>query len=59
MTDNDRDLMQREMSYQLSMLISKALLKKGLLTPAEYAEIDTILRQKFRPSLSIFISENT
>ena len=56
---NDTDLIKREMSYQVQMLLTKKLLRMGLLTDSEYAEIDTILRQKFRPSLSVFISENT
>ncbi|WP_294491288.1 SHOCT domain-containing protein [uncultured Ruminococcus sp.] len=56
---NDTDLIKREMSYQVQMLLTKKLLRMGLLTDSEYAEIDTILRQKFRPSLSVFISEST
>ncbi len=53
------NLMQREMSYQVQMLLTKKLLRMGLVTQSEYAEIDTILRRKLRPSLSMFISKNT
>ncbi len=52
------DLMQRETDYNLNLLISKKLLEKGLITQKEYAVIDTILKKKYCPNLSMFISEN-
>lgn len=52
------DLMQRETDYNLNLLISKKLLENGLITQKEYAVIDTILKKKYRPNLSVFISEN-
>ncbi|OPZ22280.1 MAG: hypothetical protein BWZ04_00227 [Firmicutes bacterium ADurb.BinA205] len=60
-TDKDNKnstLMQRETDYSLCRKISERLLNMGLLTEEECIRIDTILRQKFRPSLSMFISEN-
>ena len=60
-TDKDNKnstLMQRETDYSLCRKISERLLKMGLLTKEECIRIDTILRQKFQPSLSMFISEN-
>jgi len=51
-------LMNREMDYNINLIISKKLLECGLINQEEYDEIDTILQQRYAPSLSIFISEN-
>ena len=51
-TEKGNHLMKREISYQVQMLLTKKLLRMGLVTQSEYAEIDTILRRKLRPSLS-------
>ena len=58
-SQNVDDLVKRDTEYLLRLQVAKALLKKGLLKSSEYKEIDTILRQKYRPLLSVFISENT
>ncbi len=58
-TSETASLMQREMAYNLNLLISKKLLEKGLITQAEYDKIDTIFKQKYCPSLSVFVSENS
>ena len=58
-SQNMDDLAKRDTEYLLRLQVAKALLKKGLLKSSEYKEIDTILRQKYRPLLSVFISENT
>ncbi|MEE5993616.1 MAG: SHOCT domain-containing protein [Oscillospiraceae bacterium] len=55
---NVDDLVIRDTEYLLRLQVAKALLKRGLLKSSEYKEIDTILRQKYRPLLSVFISEN-
>ena len=47
-----------EMQYLTALSIAKNLLKKGLLTPEEYAVIDTILTERFKPSLGKLLSEN-
>ena len=54
----DTDFIQREMDFILNLLISKKLLKEGLITQMEYDEIDTILKEKYNPFLLAFISEN-
>ncbi len=54
----DTDFIQREMDFTLNLLISKKLLKEGLITQIEYDEIDTILKEKYNPFLLAFISEN-
>ena len=38
-----------EMQYQAAIALAKTLLKKGLLTPDEYAAMDAILLDKFQP----------
>lgn len=52
------DFIQREIDFNLSILVSKKLLKEGLITEMEYNEIDTILERKYSPFLSAFISQN-
>lgn len=47
-----------DMLYHAAISIGKNLLKKGLLTEKDYAEIDTILLQKYRPYLGSLLSEN-
>ena len=49
---------QAEKRYQVALVIAKSLLEKGLLTQEEYSLIDTILLDKFRPSLGTLLSEN-
>lgn len=48
-----------EMQYLTALSIAKNLMKKGLLTPEEYAVIDTILTERFKPSLGKLLSENS
>jgi len=55
----DNNLMKRETEYRLQLAYSKRLLKMGLIKQSELKQIDTILRQKYQPALSAFISENT
>lgn len=47
-----------EKNYQSSRQIAENLRSKGLLTEEEFGEIDTILLQKYRPSLGTLFSEN-
>ena len=49
---------QSEKQYQVALAVAKTLLDKGLLTQEEYAIIDTILLDKFKPSLGTLLSEN-
>ena len=39
-----------EMLYRAAASLGKGLLEEGLITAEEYAEIDTILIKKYRPS---------
>ena len=49
---------QAEKRYQVAIAMAKSLLEKRLLTQEEYAVIDTILLDKFRPALGTLRSEN-
>jgi hypothetical protein len=42
---------RREKLYQTALTIAKTMLERGLITAAEYSSIDTILREKYAPSL--------
>ena len=50
--------LRNDMVYQAGISIGKTMLEKDLITPEEYAEIDTILLQMYRPYLGSLISEN-
>ena len=47
-----------EMLYRAAASLGKSLVEKGLLTPEEYAEIDTILIKKYRPYLCGLCSDS-
>lgn len=42
---------RNERLYQTTMAMVKNLLKQGTISEEEYGQIDTIFRQKYRPSL--------
>ena len=50
---------QAEKRYQVALAMAKTLVDKGLLTHDEYAAMDAILLDKFRPCLGALLSENT
>ena len=43
------DQLKGESSYRVSMTIAKSMLKRGLITPKEYAKIDTIMIKRYSP----------
>ena len=45
-----------ERLYRMSLSIAKTMLKKGIITKDEYLEIDTILPQKYRPTLGTLLA---
>ena len=49
---------QAEKRYQVALAMAKTLVDKGLLTHDEYAAMDAILLDKFRPCLGALLSEN-
>ena len=51
--------LRNDMLYHMALSMAKTMLEKCLLSPEEYAEIDTILLQKYQPYLGSLFSENT
>lgn len=49
---------QAEKRYQVALAMAKTLVDKGLLTHDEYAAMNAILLEKFRPCLGALLSEN-
>ncbi len=47
-----------EMQYLSALSIANTLLSRGLLTEEEYAVLDTILTERFKPFLGKLLSEN-
>jgi len=45
-----------ERLYRMSLSIAKTMLKKWIITKDEYLEIDTILLQKYRPTLGTLLA---
>ena len=56
---NDSIDLENDTLYFLALLLARSMLKNGIVNRDEYAEIDTILRMKFRPFLADLLSENT
>ena len=52
-TDSSTDML-----YFTARSVAETLLKRGLVTREEYAEIDTILLEKYPSSLGRLLSEN-
>ena len=48
---------QAEKRYQVALSIANSLLEKELITKEEYAAINTILLEKYRPILGTLLSE--
>lgn len=47
-----------ERLYQISLSIAKFMLKSGTISKEEYAQIDTILLEKYRPILGTLLAGN-
>ena len=52
-----KEQMRREKLYQITMSLVRGMLAQGLITKEEYAEIDTIFCDKYRPILGSLFSE--
>ncbi|MBQ9901284.1 MAG: hypothetical protein IJM51_02700 [Clostridia bacterium] len=50
--------LRNDMLYHAALSIAVEMLANRLITEQEYAEIDTILLQKYRPYLGMLFSEN-
>ena len=51
-----KEQFQAERLYLMSRSVAKSMLKKGILSEEEYAEIDTALLKKYRPVLGTLLS---
>ena len=45
-----------ELRYRMSLSVAGALLEEGAISEEEYSEIDTILREKYRPVLGTLLA---
>jgi hypothetical protein len=53
-----KEKFEAERRYQASLSVAKALLSSGQIAREEYDEIDTILLEKYQPSLGSLFSDN-
>ena len=53
-----KEQFEAERRYQAGLVVAKSLLKSGAITREEFAEIDTILLQKYRPIFGTLFSDN-
>lgn len=53
------ECLSKEILYHASLAPFQEMLSEGLITAEDYAAIDTILHDKYRPIFSSNISENT
>ena len=53
-----KEELHNDMLYHAAISMAKSMLEKGLITEEEYAEIETILLEKYRPYLGSLLSEN-
>jgi len=47
------DQFEREKAYRISLAVAQTMLSKGIIAEEDYAKIDTILLEKFRPLLGV------
>ena len=45
-----------ERRYQTAIIFAKKMLDEGIITQKDYAEIDTKLLEKYRPTMSTLLS---
>lgn len=52
-----KEQFQREKMYQGTMMIARNLLKQGIISEGEYAQIDTIFARKYEPFLGTIFAD--
>ena len=45
-----------ELHYRMSLSVAKTMLEKGIISEDEYSEIDTIVLEKYRPTLGTLLA---
>lgn len=48
---------QNEKLYQTTMLMARKMLSEGIISDKEYAQIDTIFREKYHPTLGTLLAD--
>ena len=52
----NKEELRAERLYLMSLSVAKAMLRERVISEKEFAEIDTILLQKYRPILGTLLS---
>lgn len=52
----DKKQFRAEKMYRISLSVAKSMLEKGIISREEYSEIDTILLEKYRPTLGTLLA---
>ncbi len=52
----DEKQFRAEKMYRISLSVAKSMLEKGIISKEEYSEIDTILLEKYRPTLGTLLA---
>ena len=53
----NKEIYEREETYQMTMHYVRKMLDKALISQQEYDAIDTIMRQKYRPIFVTFMEQ--
>ena len=51
------DLVMKEAKYQSAMLLFRGWLEQGIITQADYAKAEQLMREKYHPQLGTLFSE--
>ena len=54
--DVSKEQFRAERLYRMSLSVARTMLKKGIISEDEYSEIDTILLEKYRPTLGTLLA---
>ena len=52
----DEKQFRAEKMYRISLSVAKSMLEKGVISKEEYSEIDTILLEKYHPTLGTLLA---
>lgn len=52
----NKEQFKAERLYLMSLSVAKSMLQKGVISENEFAEIDTILLEKYRPTLGTLLA---
>lgn len=55
--DMDKEQFRNEKLYQTTMLMARNLHDRGILSDEEYGQIDTIFREKYKPTLGTLFAD--